>query len=230
MGNAVWFYADASRQQQGPVDSDALAQLYADGRIDARTLLWREGLSGWQALATLGDELPWIRAALATSPLPPPMPVAPSSAALPPAKPGLSRGAGCGIAIAVAAVVGVPLLGILAAIAIPAYQDYTHRALLMQHISAANPIKLRIAEAHQREGDCPDDIGLKSEDVPTGFSEVWVGRFEDGTCGAQFTFDAIERLPKVQGKKLWFWMDESGSGWKCASDIDNKLLPTSCRS
>jgi type IV pilus assembly protein PilA len=226
MSNAVWFYADASRQQQGPVDSEALAQLFAAGRIDARTLLWREGLAGWQSLATLGDELSWVRDAFATSPSPPPIPVA---ASLPPAKPGLGRGAGCAIAIAVAAVVGVPVLGILAAIALPAYQDYTHRALVMQQIAAATPIKLRIAEAFQRDGDCPDDIGLQSEDVPKGFSEVWYGRFEDGNCGAQFTFEAIERLPNVQGKKLWFWLDESGAGWKCSSELENRILPANCR-
>lgn len=58
MSKAVWFYADASRQQQGPVDSDGLAELFRAGRIDVRTLLWREGLPSWQALASLGEELP----------------------------------------------------------------------------------------------------------------------------------------------------------------------------
>jgi type IV pilus assembly protein PilA len=229
MSNAVWFYADASRQQQGPVDSDALAELFRVGRIDASTLLWREGLTGWQALATLGDELPWVREALAHAAAPPPIPVAPSVPPPPPAKQGMGAGAGCAIAVAVG-FVALMVLGILAAIAIPAYHDYTQRALLMQQIVLTAPIKQRIAEAHHRDGDCPSDIGLKSEDVPTGFSEVWVGRFEDGTCGAQFTLGTIERLPKVEGKKLWFWLDEKGAGWKCSSDLENKLLPANCRS
>lgn len=229
MSGAVWFYADASRQQQGPLDGAALAQLFRDRRIDAQTLLWREGLPGWQALATLGDELPWVRDALGGTSTPPPMP---ASAAVPspaPAKKGMGAGAGCAIAVAVG-FVAVMLLGILAAIALPAYQDYTHRALLMQQIVSAAPIKQRIAEAYQRDGDCPSDIGLKSEEVPAGFSEVWVGRFEDGTCGAQFTFGTVDRLPKVEGKKLWFWLDEKGIGWKCSSDLENKILPANCRS
>ena len=227
MSKAVWFYADASRQQQGPVDSDALAQLFGSGRIDARTLLWREGLPAWQALATLGDELPWLREALANAAAPPPMPGAPPPP--PPAKKGMGAGAGCAVAVAVG-FVALMVLGILAAIAIPDYHDYTQRALLMQHINAAAPIKLRVAEAYQRDGDCPSDIGLKSEEVPAGFSEVWVGRFEDGTCGAQFTFGTVERLPKVEGKKLWFWLDEKGAGWKCSSDLENRILPANCRS
>ena len=228
MSNAVWFYADASRQQQGPVDSDALAELFRSGRIDARTLLWREGRASWQALATLGDELPWVREAVATVTAPPPIPVASGLPPPPPAKKGMGAGAGCAIAV-VAGVGGIMVLGILAAIALPAYQDYTHRALLIQHIIAAEPIKLRVAEAYHRDGDCPTDIGLTSDEVPSGFSEVWVGRFEDGTCGAQFTFGAIEKLPKVQGKKLWFWLDDSGIGWKCSSDLENRILPANCR-
>lgn len=229
MSKAVWFYADASRQQQGPVDSDGLAELFRAGRIDARTLLWREGLPSWQALASLGDELPWLREALTQATAPPPIPVAPSVPPAPPAKKGTNAGAGCAIAVAVG-FVAIMVLGILAAIAIPAYHDYTQRALLMQQIVSTAPIKDRVLEAYHRDGDCPSDIGLKSEDVPAGFSEVWVGRFEDGTCGAQFTFGEIQRLPKVQGKKLWFWLDEKGASWKCSSDLENKILPANCRS
>ena len=33
MSNAVWFYTDASRQQQGPVDETELQRLWRDGRL-----------------------------------------------------------------------------------------------------------------------------------------------------------------------------------------------------
>ena len=145
-----------------------------------------------------------------------------------PARSGMGAGAGCAIAVAVG-FVGLMVIGILAAIAIPAYHDYTQRALVMQHIAAATPIKLRISEAFARQGECPSDLALESKDVPAGFSEVWTGRFEDGTCGAQFTFDEVARLPGIKGKKMWFWLDETGTQWKCSSDLDNKILPASCR-
>ena len=227
MNGQQWFYADASRQQQGPVDSDALAQLWRDGRVDARTLLWREGQSGWQPLAGFSAEFPWLAEARVAPPLPP-LPNAASAPAAKPARSGMGAGAGCAIAVAVG-FVGVMVIGILAAIAIPAYADYTKRAVLMQHIAATTTIKTRISEAFARDGACPSDLALESSDVPTGFSEVWTGRFEDGTCGAQFTLDDVARLPGVKGKKLWFWLDESGTGWKCSSDLENKILPASCR-
>ncbi len=112
MSKAVWFYADASRQQQGPVDSDGLAELFRAGRIDARTLLWREGLPSWQALASLGDELPWLREALTQATAPPPIPLAPSAPPAPPAKKGTNAGAGCAIAVAVG-FVAIMVLGLL---------------------------------------------------------------------------------------------------------------------
>ena len=46
----------------------------------------------------------------------------------------------------------VAIIGILAAVAIPAYQNYIKKAAYSEVIAAANPIKLAIAECMQREG------------------------------------------------------------------------------
>lgn len=53
----AWYYADESRQQHGPVDAAAMRDLFAAGRIWPATLVWREGLSRWQALADFSREL-----------------------------------------------------------------------------------------------------------------------------------------------------------------------------
>src|SRR5688572_21693837 len=44
-----WFYA-LGGQQQGPVDDDQLDSLLAAGTLTAETLVWREGMAGWQPL------------------------------------------------------------------------------------------------------------------------------------------------------------------------------------
>ncbi len=49
----------------------------------------------------------------------------------------------------------IAILGILAAIAIPAYQDYSVRAKVSEGIAAASPAKLSIAEYFQSEGGWP---------------------------------------------------------------------------
>jgi uncharacterized RDD family membrane protein YckC/Tfp pilus assembly major pilin PilA len=51
------------------------------------------------------------------------------------------------IVLLVALVLAIPMLGILAAIAIPAYQDYTVRAKVSQGLAEAGPVKLAYAEA-----------------------------------------------------------------------------------
>ena len=45
-----WFYSD-NGQQKGPVDDTGLDQLIAAGAVRPDTLVWREGMTGWQALS-----------------------------------------------------------------------------------------------------------------------------------------------------------------------------------
>ena len=52
-----WYYADTSRQRQGPVEMPDIRALYQRGDINDQTLVWREGMSQWQALQTVADEL-----------------------------------------------------------------------------------------------------------------------------------------------------------------------------
>lgn len=52
-----WYYADAQQQRQGPLSAQALALHFHQGRIRLDTLVWRDGLAGWQPLRDFSDEL-----------------------------------------------------------------------------------------------------------------------------------------------------------------------------
>lgn len=70
----MWYYADLSRQRQGPVSAAQLAGLYAQGLVTAESLVWRQGLPNWQPLGSVAAEV-----GIATAPpagLPPPPPAA----------------------------------------------------------------------------------------------------------------------------------------------------------
>lgn len=56
MQDAQWWYAN-SRQSEGPVDLAGLRRLQQDGTVNARTLLWREGMASWRPLAELDPSL-----------------------------------------------------------------------------------------------------------------------------------------------------------------------------
>ena len=47
MSNRSWFYA-SNGQQQGPLVEDQLRDLIARGAVRADTLVWSEGMAGWQ--------------------------------------------------------------------------------------------------------------------------------------------------------------------------------------
>lgn len=54
---SAWYYADRNRNRQGPVEPDALARLFREGRLQLDSLVWREGLANWQAMGDFAAEL-----------------------------------------------------------------------------------------------------------------------------------------------------------------------------
>lgn len=52
-----WYYADATRQRQGPWTGEELGGHFQHGRIGLETLVWREGLADWQPLRAAAGEL-----------------------------------------------------------------------------------------------------------------------------------------------------------------------------
>ena len=60
----------------------------------------------------------------------------------------------------------VAIIGILAAIAIPAYQDYTTRARVTESLSIINVIKIGIAESYADQGKTgADNFGARINDA-----------------------------------------------------------------
>jgi type IV pilus assembly protein PilA len=152
----------------------------------------------------------------------------------------------------------VAIIGILAAIAIPAYQDYTIRSQATEGMNLAGALKASIAEQYAQTGAWPADLvalGLVDAGgnaVPPSGKYVTSVEIEDGTIHITYGGQANQNIatkilslvPKVSTNDDVIWLcgynDGTGmdvapgdpaSGPSAASktDILSKYLPQSCR-
>lgn len=121
----------------------------------------------------------------------------------------------------------VAIIGILAAVALPAYQDYTVRAKVSEVVLAASGPKTMIAEFYQSKGNLPGSGSLGTIDTKSKFvaSVSW--------NGTQITANATGES-KITGKTITLTPSSVGAGagqlnWTCAGTIDKKYLPASCK-
>jgi len=128
----------------------------------------------------------------------------------------------------------VAIIGILAAVAIPAYQDYTQRAQMAEAFSSAEGMKTAIAEFAQTNGAFP-----AAADITDGIGAPVTGKYSSAattaatgviivTMGAAGTVGA-----DIAGKKVTFTPPAlaglSGAfTWTCTSDAKQKFLPKTC--
>jgi type IV pilus assembly protein PilA len=228
-----WYYSAGNDQRQGPLSSDDLVAQFRYGRVGLDTLVWHEGQAQWRPLRDFAAELGLANETGA--PLPPPLPpsrpapAAYASAVQPAPKSGLS---GCMIALIVAAALFIPMVAILAAIALPAYQDYTLRAKAGMALTAAEPLKPEIAAYQTREGACPGngdaDFRTPEAYASGNVASITIGTFESDRCGMELVVRNVGN-DRLDGKKIWLEYDPSDSSWECSSEIDDKYLPAQCR-
>jgi type IV pilus assembly protein PilA len=127
----------------------------------------------------------------------------------------------------------IAIIGILAAIAIPAYQDYIVRSKISEGLNMAGAAKLAVAETFDSTGTMPTvnaSAGLPSAGSITGTYVSSIGLSTNGLITISYN-SSIGGNPTANGGKLTL-TPTSGVGsmsWVCASTIANKYLPANCR-
>lgn len=124
----------------------------------------------------------------------------------------------------------IAIIGILAAISIPAYQEYVMKAKLSQAVSIGHDATLAVENYYYKFKSPPED--MKQTDFVQPNSEV--GRYTRVTVNpdnAIVTLTVV--LPNLSGETLTFTPSldsEKRVHWKCSSDdIKASLLPVDCR-
>ena len=130
----------------------------------------------------------------------------------------------------------VAIIAILAAIAIPAYQDYLIRSQVSEGAVLSDGAKTAMGEFYSNTGRFPgvnSSAGLAKAASIVG---KYVANVDVATVNGQIQakFNSTTANSKIQGKVLAFSaITNAGSiSWSCtnsATNIDAKYLPTACR-
>ena len=145
----------------------------------------------------------------------------------------------------------VAIIGILAAIAIPAYQDYTIRAQVTEGLNLASSIKAGVAEYYAQNGTWPTAL-VGNAAGQLGYTNNPTGKYVSDISlaaaggGIDITY-GLQANSKISGKKLSIRPAPNANGdlvWVCGNkavpsgastaasnitDLLDKYLPAACR-
>ncbi|WP_092483277.1 pilin [Candidatus Ichthyocystis hellenicum] len=125
----------------------------------------------------------------------------------------------------------VAIIGILAAIALPAYQNYTAKANVGAALAELAVFRQRVVEEISTRGACPveDNSTWTASKVLAGYS-LKAGATAS-SCVIVAKFKSAGVSSKVVDKVLQLTGDQTAGGmfsWTCVSDIEEGVLPRSC--
>lgn len=120
----------------------------------------------------------------------------------------------------------VAYVAILAAIAIPAYQDYTNRAAVAAAMTESAPYREAVAQygiSHQQWPTSLDEAGLGPLTPDRNVSAIALGADGELTvtfANASLRSHALVLIPEVVNGAIH---------WQCGGDLQAKWLPVSCK-
>jgi type IV pilus assembly protein PilA len=144
----------------------------------------------------------------------------------------------------------VAIIGILAAIAIPAYQDYTIRAQVSEGLTLAAAAKAAIAETYMNTGVAPADrieAGMSNNDTDTFGKYVSAIGVANGVITITYGGDDINQaIVNNTVDLVAYTTDDDSVTWQCGysnvptgavemgdttnnSDLEPRYLPAACR-
>ena len=123
----------------------------------------------------------------------------------------------------------VAIVGILAAIAIPAYQDYVARSQVAEGVAVAGAVKTSITEYYASQGSMPT-----ANTYQAGNGRYTNNATHAATTGI-ITVTMINAAPVAAGIRGWSFVftPTTASGaitnWKCSTSGAAKYLPSGCQ-
>ncbi len=127
----------------------------------------------------------------------------------------------------------VAIMGILAAIAIPAYKDYTLRAKVSEGMSMVEGVKTAVAEYYSLEGSLPSsNSNLTNIPTSTSITGQYVKSVAVGSGGVITVTYNSTAGSVLNNKTVTFTPSTSGNfiSWDCTGGgVDDKYRPSNCQ-
>ncbi|KZE34865.1 pilin [Crenobacter luteus] len=127
----------------------------------------------------------------------------------------------------------VAIVGILAAMAVTAYQDYTRRAYLAEAMGVAGSVKTALEEYHAANGVWPTTASAAGLQAPAAYRGQAVESLTLVASGAVGVIQLTLNGKVQDGAKVWLAPEENVSGayrWRCGGESTlQRLMPSNCR-
>lgn len=131
----------------------------------------------------------------------------------------------------------VAIIGILAAVAIPSYQDYTARAQVTEAVGLTSGLKTGLSEFYSDQGIWPADLTAVGSTLAGKYVNsiaITTGAGISGPLEISATFKATGVNPNIASKVYGLGTNDGGRTWLCGTavsvtDLDSKYLPGSCK-
>ena len=135
----------------------------------------------------------------------------------------------------------IAIIGILAVIALPAYQDYTARAQVSEAFSLAEGQKAAVIEYFADKGAYPESNEAAGVAASSKITGKYVNSVEIGTKGvitatmkaknvnSALTSKTLTLTPATSAAAASAAANPGSFTWACGGTIDTKYRPAACR-
>ena len=116
----------------------------------------------------------------------------------------------------------VAIIGILAAIAIPAYQDYTIRSQVSEGLSLAGAAKAAVAESFSQTGNAPNNrevAGMSANSTDTSGKYVTAVAVANGTISITYGNEANQKIRAQVLALTPYETPDASVAWRCGNSI-----------